>query len=161
MHFFFSWESNGFNSLYLFKVYVEQSMNLEPKTVYKMYRGTSFTSWWFLMPMYKNPAQGFLHSFANSEKQGHFGSLLSVSPGIIPTTALLLSSIIISEFMQNIEPDFLPIPFPLQILCRICLLTIVEITRIFVNIVRGLVGDGRLCKILLHHPRETGLHAHY
>ena len=63
--------------------------------------------------------------------------------------------------MQNIEPDFLPIPFPLQILCRICLLATVEIARVFVNIVRGVVGDGRLCRILLHHPRETGLYAHY
>lgn len=49
-------------NLYISMVNIEMSINLKSKTVYKMSRGASFTSWEFFMHIKKNTA---LRSMAN------------------------------------------------------------------------------------------------
>ena len=61
-------------------------------------------------------SSGISPSFANSKKQHRFRSQLSVPSGSILNTAILLTSSIIPESMQNIKPDC----FQYFFLCKCC-----------------------------------------
>lgn len=97
---------NVFKNLFIIKVGIELSVNLKPKTVYTVYKMCSI---YILGIFYACKIVLLCDScthFANSVKHGWFGSLLSVSPSIISTPAMLPAFSIIPEFMHYIEPDF-------------------------------------------------------
>lgn len=117
-------------------VNIEVSVYLKSKTVYKMSRGASFTSWEFFMHIKKYC----------SAKHGQFESLLSVSSSVISTTAMSLAFSIIPEFMQYVEPDFFQYLFHCKCCIDFAYCQKAEIARVSVDIVCGVVGDGRLCQ---------------